>query len=362
MEKKPDETGTTNQAQKSDKSPQELMQQVTQADDSLNAGAKKSAVDELASVSTASPAADAPKKSGPSLFKKIIGAFNIYLIIYIVLVVISVGVFAYSYIRNQNEVSPQLETTELTEEALEELKTSDISVGDPRQILTIESHAVISGKVVLRDTLDVAGGLNIGGAINAPSIQSAGEGNFGSLRTNDLQAAGNAAIGGLLDVTGTLSVGQDLTVAGKIKGTGGLDITGSTTINGDLIINGSFTAQNLTFGTITFSKIDSSGPPPSVTAGGAAGGAATASISGTDMAGTVTINTGGGTGTGTLATINFTSAYSSNSPHIVLTPNGPGCAAIEYYVTNVSATQFAIGTTSTAPAAVTCRFNYIVIN
>jgi hypothetical protein len=63
-----------------------------------------------------------------------------------------------------------------------------------------------------------------------------------------------------------------------------------------------------------------------------------------------------------LETITFTGAYNSNNPHPVLTPNGPGCANIGYYVTNITASKFDIASASTPPSGATCRFNYIVIN
>ncbi len=347
--------------QKSDKSPEELMGQVANEDTSLDAGSKKSAVDAMADESNEEkkPAAKKPQEKG---IKRILSKVNVYLLLFILVIVIAAAAYAVMYFMNKRETEVRLETTRITEETLEQLKTSDAIVGDPRQILTIESNAVITGKVVMRDTLDVAGALSIGGPLSLPSIRAAGSGTFGSLETNDLQAAGNAAVGGILDVVGTVTMGENLTVAGDINAGGRLDIGGQATIGGNLNVNGIISAQGINFNEISINRINISGGNPSVSAGGAAGGGATASVNGTDTAATVTINTGGGTGTGVLATIFFTGAYNSNNPHPVLTPNGSGCANIGYYVTNISATQFAIATATAPPAGVSCRFNYIVIN
>jgi len=354
-------TPEVNQAdQKSDKSPEELMGQVSGADGSLEAGPKVSSVDAMANESEADGEArpTKPKQKG---IKALLGKFNIYLMLFILIIVIAVVAFGVTYTLNRRETEIRLTTSELTESDLEELKTSDAIVGDPKQILTIESNAVITGKVVLRDSLDVAGALRIGGPLSLPSIRAGGEGNFGSLQTNDFQAAGNATIGGILDIVGSVTMGENLTVKGFINAGGRLDIGGPATINGNLNVNGTISATGLNFGNISFSRINTGGPQPGISVSGAAGGGATASISGTDASGIATINTGGGTGTGILATVTFTSAYNGTA-RPVLTPNGPGCANIGYYVTNMTATQFSIATATNPPAGTTCRFNYIVVN
>lgn len=337
------------------------MAQVSEPDGDLDPSKKVSAVDAMADESNQDKPA-ATEKPKPKGFKALLGKLNVYLLLFILLVVIAGAITAIMYFMNKRESNIKLETTEITEETLEQLKTSDAIVGDPQQILTIESNAVITGKVVMRDTLDIAGALTIGGELSLPSIRAAGEGNFGSIATNDLQAAGNLAVGGLLDVAEGVSIGENLSVAGDINGGGRLDIGGQATIGGNLNVNGVISAKGINFDTITITRINITGNNPSVSVGGAAGGGGTASVNGTDTAATVTINTGGGTSTGILATINFTGAFSSNNPHPVITPNGSGCANIGYYVTNISATKFSIATATAPPAGTTCRFNYIVIN
>ncbi|MBA2279193.1 hypothetical protein H0V99_02005 [Candidatus Saccharibacteria bacterium] len=349
--------------QKSDKTPEELMAQVNQESESLEPSQKKSSVDAMADESTgeasAPKAVSRPRATGA---KRFVGAFNVYLLLFLLLIIASGAVFVVTYYMNKKESEVKLATSELTEEDLEILKTSDAIVGDPKQILTIESNAVITGKVVLRDTLDIAGALRVGGVLSVPSISISGSGSFSSLTTNDIQAAGNMAVGGFLDVVGRTTLGENLTVAGDINGGGKLDIGGAATINGNLNVKGIVSAEGINFDQITLNRINISGTTPSIIVGGAAGGGATASISGSDTAGTATINTGGGTGTGTLATITFSTAYTTSNPHAVLTPNGTGCSAIAYYVTNISATAFSIASSTAPPAGTLCRFNYLVIN
>lgn len=346
---------------KSEKPPEELMAQLEQPAGDLDPSKKVSAVDSMADESNqdAPPRTEKPKAKG---IKALLSKVNIYLLLFILICVLAAAAYTVMYFMNKREQNIRLETTKITEETLEQLKTSDAIVGDPQQILTIESNAVISGKVVMRDTLDIAGGLRVGGPLSIPALGVAGSGSFGDLSTNDLQAAGNLAVGGILDVVGTATFGENLTVAGDINGGGRLDIGGQATIGGNLNVNGIISAKGINFDEISITRINISGNNPSVSVGGAAGGGGTASINGTDTAATVTINTGGGTGSGILATITFTGAFNSNNPHPVITPNGAGCANIGYYVTNISATQFSIATATAPPAGTTCRFNYIVIN
>jgi cytoskeletal protein CcmA (bactofilin family) len=360
------ESVTVTNAQKSDRPPEELMAQVNASTDSLEGGPKTSSVDAMADETTAEPKSGdpstRPKKLEAGGIKGFLAKFNIYFVLFLFLLVITGASFVVFYFMNKRETNIKLETTELTQEALDELKTSDAIVGDPQQILTIESNAVITGKVVMRDTLDIAGGLRVGGPLSIPSIGVAGSGSFESLSTNDLQAAGDLAVGGILDVVGNTSLGADLTVAGAINAGGRLDVGGQATIGGNLNVNGVISAEGLNFDSISITRLNITGPTPSISVSGAAGGGATASVSGSDTAGTATINTGGGTGTGILATITFTGAFSSSNPHPVLTPNGSGCANIAYYVTNITANQFSIATATAPPAGTSCRFNYIVIN
>jgi hypothetical protein len=346
--------------QKSDESPEELMGQVSSADESLDSGPRVSSVDAMANESTSESEAR-PTKVKPKGIKGLLARINIYFLLFILVLVVAAAAFGVTYTMNKREQEIRLTTSELTESDIAELKTTDAIVGDPKQILTIESNAVITGKVVMRDSLDVAGALRIGGPLSLPSIRAGGEGNFGSLQTNDFQAAGNAAVGGILDIVGTVTMGQNLTVKGTGNFGGRVDIGGPATINGNLNVNGTISATGLNFGNIAFSQINTNGAQPGITVSGAAGGGSTASISGTDTSGIATINTGGSTGTGILATITFSSAFSGTA-RPVLTPNGPGCANIAYYVTNMSATQFSIASATAPPAGATCRFNFIVVN
>jgi hypothetical protein len=106
--------------------------------------------------------------------------------------------------------------------------------------------------------------------------------------------------------------------------------------------------------------IDAGGGTPGKSDGTALGNGGTSSVSGTDTAGTVTINTGGSPSTGCFATITFTNRF-SGTPHVVVTPVGSAAGGLNYYI-NRSASNFSICATNSAPAGQTFSFDYIVID
>jgi len=122
----------------------------------------------------------APSKQG--LGKKVQGLvshFNIYLLLFILILVIVVGVTLVSYRRNKKEATTAtIATQELTAEELSKLKGSDASVGDPKQTLTIESNALFNGKVLVRDSLDVAGSIKVGGPLSLVGLTVSGTSSF----------------------------------------------------------------------------------------------------------------------------------------------------------------------------------------
>src|SRR5690349_14112505 len=100
-EKKPEggaAAGEPGADQKSDKSPEELMGQVANEDTSLDPSQKKSTVDAMADDSNAEKDPNAaPKKPQQKGFKKILAKFNIYLLLFIFILVMAGAAFAVFY-------------------------------------------------------------------------------------------------------------------------------------------------------------------------------------------------------------------------------------------------------------------------
>jgi cytoskeletal protein CcmA (bactofilin family) len=117
----------------------------------------------------------------------------------------------------------------------------------------------------MRNNLDIAGSIKVGGSLSLPAITVGGSSTFGQIHVNDqLTVAGNTTL------QGTLTVQKGLTVSGS-SSFGSLSAstinTSSLQINGDFIVN---------------RHIGVSGGTPGRSGGTALGGGGTASVSGSD--------------------------------------------------------------------------------
>lgn len=276
--------------------------------------------------------------------QNLITRVNIYLLLFIMILVLAGGIVFIGLQRSKNDLGDaSTGTQQLTAEELEKISGSDAKVGDPKQTLTIESNAIFAGQALVRGSLDVAGEIKVGAALNVPGLIVSGTSTLGQVSANELTVAGSAAI------QGQLNVQSNLTVAGAVS-VGGLLSAPQATINnlqlsGDLQLN---------------RHIDTGGPSPGKTNGSALGGGGTSSLSGTDTAGTLSVNTGSGPGTGCFATITFAQAF-SGTPHVVVTPVGSAGGTIDYYV-NRTSTSFSVCASTPPPAGASFAFDYIVID
>lgn len=300
--------------------------------------------DELGASNSDQPADKDKKKKKRSPIKGLAARFNIYLLLFMLVILIAGMVSAISYIKSRQADKQEGFTTEpLSEEALEQLRQSDVKVGDPKQILSVESNAIFAGKVLIRDGLEVAGQIKVGGPLNLPGISVSGSSNFDQVKINSLQIAGNTTI------QGNLGIQSNLTVTGS--GTFGGTLTASRLNIENLITNGDLQLNR---------HIDAGGGTPGKVNGSALGAGGTSSVSGTDTAGTVAINTGGGPGPGCFVTINFVNRFNGTA-HVVVTPVGPAAGGLQWYI-NRSSTNFSICTASAPPAGQSFAFDYIAMD
>lgn len=284
------------------------------------------------------------KKSGGTIIQKLISHFNIYLLIFILIMILAgAGTFVTMQNAQKETEEPTLTTQDLTQEALEQINESEVKVGDPKQTLAIESNAIFSGKVLVRDSLDVAGSIKIGGSVNLPGLTVSGTSSFDQIQANKLSVNGDVG------VNGTLSVQANLSVAGG--GTFGGQVSAPRLVVQDLQLSG-----NLTF----TRHIDAGGPTPGISKGTALGSGGTASVGGTDTAGTVSISTGGGPGAGCFATVTFSASF-GGTPHVTITPVGSAAGGLNWYI-NRSSSSFSVCTANPAPAGANFAFDYIVID
>lgn len=302
-------------------------------------------LDATSSSSTAgppSPASASPKSGG---LKAKLKQFNVYLLIFVFILLMAGAIMTVAYFQSKKaSVSSVLKTQTLTQNALQQVAASDATVGSSQVVLNVQSSAVFAGKVLIRDGLEVAGNLQIGGTVSLNNITVAGTTQLGQLEVNkDLSVAGNTSLQGAVTIAKSLQVNGGGTFSGPISAP--QITTTSLQINSDLVLT-----HHVVVG----------GATPGAARGSALGNGGSTSLSGSDTAGTVSINVGTGPSAGCFVTINFTAKYNS-TPHIILTPVGSDGGAIDYYV-NRSTTSFSICDSTTPPAGASFGFDYFVVN
>lgn len=297
--------------------------------------------------------AQPPKQGG---FKKKLRKFNIYLLFFILILLLAGGILMIAYFQSKKaSTTSTIKSQDLTQNVLEQVASSDATVGSSQQVLNIQSSAVFAGKVLIRDGLDIAtklqvgGNLQVGGTTALTELTVAGTSQLNQTKVNkDLAVAGDAAIQGTATISKSLQVTGGGTFAGPLSAP--QITTTALQINGDLVLTHHITAG---------------GPTPTLTRGGALGGGGTASNSGSDTSGSVSINVGSGATAGCFVTIAFTSKYNA-TPHVLLTPtstdssNG-NAGIIDYYITRTS-TSFSICDSTAPPTGSSFGFDYFIVD
>ncbi len=289
------------------------------------------------------PATNPNKLTGVKKIKHLLSKVNIYFLLFLLVLVIA-GIVLFIGLQTAKK---QAGTTDLTSQALStdainQLKGNDVKIGDAKQTLSIESNAVFAGRVLVQGGTDIAGAVKIGGTTSLTSVTVSGTSNLDQTQINTLAVSGTASIQGTLAVQSTLNV------------------------SGGGSFGGSLTAPQATINTLTLNQdlqlnrhIDAGGSTPSKSNGTALGAGGTTSNSGTDTAGTVNINTGGGPPAGCFVTINFVQKF-NGTPHIALTPASSDAASLDYYV-NRTTGSFSICAANPS-AGKSYSFDYLVID
>jgi cytoskeletal protein CcmA (bactofilin family) len=273
-----------------------------------------------------------------------ISRLNVYLLSFI-LMLVAVGILGavlYFHERQASNASQTISPQSLSTSDLDRLANSGISVGDPKQVLTVQSNAVFAGKMLVRSDLEVAGHLVVGNSLTLGGLNVAGLSSF-----DDVQIAKSLSVGGNNAVQGKVT-------ASSLAISGGASFGGSISA-GQVTANGLTLAGNL----VLTHHIIIGGSSPSRSNGSALGSGGTSGVSGSDGAGSITINTGGSPAAGCFITVNFSQHYSS-TPRVMVTPVGSDAGQVGYYV-NRNASSFSVCGTAAAPAGASFGFDYFVV-
>ncbi len=286
------------------------------------------------------PAAKPPKEG---FLKRLWHKFNVYLLLFILTFIVAVGAVAVLTIKGKQGAQTSIKSQGLSQSALDQLASSDVTVGDAKQILTVQSNAIFAGSVLVRSNLEIAGALKVGGQLTLSSLQVSGATQLSDVSLNNLTVAG------ALNLQGALTIKNGINVSGNSNFTGNVTTTSLTT--GGLQLNGDL---NLTH------HITAGGTTPGASRGTAVGGGGTISLTGSDSAGSITVNTGTSPPAGCFVTVTFSQRFNS-TPHISVTPIGSGSAGLNFYVDR-TATGFSICGTNPAPANQSFGFDYIALD
>lgn len=275
--------------------------------------------------------------------KRILKHLNVYLLLFILLLLIAGGIVIATWVASKNADKTRVETQSLSNDTLKQLATNDVTVGQPKQVLSVQSNAVFAGKVLIRDSLEVAGPIQVGGALNIPGITVSGNSIFETIQINKtLNVAGDTAL------QGQLSVQKNLSVAGT--GTFGGNLSAPTVTTNSLQLNGNLSlTKHLAVG----------GATPGRTNGDALGGGGTVAVSGSDIGGSININTGSNPPAGCFTTVTFTQRYNT-TPRVNVTPIGQAAGSLGYYV-NRSATNFSVCASNSPPSNASFGFDYFIV-
>ncbi|HSW79398.1 MAG TPA: polymer-forming cytoskeletal protein [Candidatus Saccharimonadales bacterium] len=285
------------------------------------------------------------KKGGKFGPKAILGKFNIYLLIFLIImaIIIAGSVFLYLQANKQTTKSQsKAPTQDLSASALQQLASQGTTIGDAKHVLNIESNSVFQGTVLVRGNLQVAGTVQIGSTLALTGLTVSGQTSLGTLQSKDLTVGGKAAIQGQLTAA-SLSIAGGGSFNGAV--TAPVLVTNSLSLNGNLAIS---------------HHIDTGGGVPGSSRGSALGSAGTATLSGSDTAGSISIHTGNNPAAGCFITVSFNNTF-GNTPHVVISPVGQGAATLQYYV-NRSSSEFSICTANAPSSSATFGFDYVVLD
>ena len=336
MENKPEDTNQANSLESTDTS--------ASGDSNSKDGLSLEGGPDATKESEARISSNAPKKSFGKKIQGLITHVNIYVLLFLFIIVLAIGLVLVGIQRNKKTAAPTTVNTQtLNADELKELTADEQKVGDPKSTLAIESNAIFSGKVLIRDSLDVAGTIKVGSSLSLPGISVSGDSSFEQINANSLNITGNTQIQGQLNIQKGITSSAGATFGGPLSAPQ-LTVQ-SLQISGDLQIT---------------RHIDAGGGTPGKSDGSALGSGGTVSVSGTDTAGTITINTGGGPGAGCFVTVSFVQRF-SNTPHVVITPVGSSAAALNYYISRTNS-NFSVCTTNAPGGGQSFSFDYIAID
>lgn len=257
------------------------------------------------------------------------------------------------------ENQARAEEVVLSPATLDTLGVSRNPVDNLGMELVVGPNSRFNGDVTVGGDVSISGELRLNNTFLANNARfanlQAGNTSLGQLNVNGDGTVTNLNVRQQLVVAGQTRLQAPVTMDQMLTVNNNVNIAGSLAVGGTLSA-GTFQTNSLVVGsTITLGgHIITRGAAPGVSKGGALAGVDTVSISGSDAAGTVAVNTGG-TRSGIVANVSFRNAYGT-TPRVVVTAIGGGVS--DLYI-NRNSGGFSIGVSSIGGGG--HAFDYIVM-
>ncbi|HET9174060.1 MAG TPA: hypothetical protein VFN56_02125 [Candidatus Saccharimonadales bacterium] len=278
----------------------------------------------------------------------------------------AIGFVLKSQSKGKSSASPTNQVT-ISSSALSKLGVDRSQVGNLGEQLIVGPDARFNGKVTIGGDASIGGQLTLNSKFSA-SDASLAQVEAGNTTVNNLQVNGNSsftnvALKNNLGVSGTTTLQGAVTITQLLTVNNSANISGNLSVGGLLAVNSLHVSSFIADSSVTYSgHVITRGEAPSLSRGSCLGSLDSVSNSGNDQAGTIAVNTdtnglNAGHAACTVATLNFTQAY-SNIPHVLVTAVGPVYGGSVYVFR--SATGFTLGITGSLPASSSYAFDYIV--
>jgi hypothetical protein len=279
-----------------------------------------------------------PKKLNPlkAFYKKV----NIYLLLFIFVVIVAGAITVVSYLNSKKAPpEPGVATQEINQDTLKQLANSDATVGGSGQTLTVQGNAIISGQLLAKKDLGVAGtivtnSVKVGVDLTVPQLTVANSSNLHDVQADTLKVASTTSM------QGNLTLQKDFSVAGNTAFSG--PVTANQISVTRLIMSGNASLEVPNHISFTGASPGRHINPLVLGAGGSA------SINGSDTSGTLNVNSGNNPTAGCFAEISFNQRF-TKTPHIIIGPVGSAAGSTQFYA-DITATGFSI-CSNNAPAA-----------
>lgn len=276
-----------------------------------------------------------PKK--PNAIKKFFHKVNLYLLIFVLLLVVGGAITIVSYLNSKKApAATVIPSQKLTQDDLKNLANSDATVGSSAQTLTIQGNAIFNGQALIRKDVAIAGNLQVGGTFQISNLTVADKTNLHDTQTNTLQVAQSSSLQGQTTI-------NNLDVSGPSSFHG--MVTMSQLTVSKIVFAGNAIVQipnHLAFtGATPLRRIDAN----------VLGAGGSSSLNGSDTSGTININTGSNPTAGCFASVTFNVAFSTQ-PRVIISPVGSAAGALQYYVNRTTSGFSLCSNNAPAPNAV----------